>query len=455
LRWLVPKPDLQLMLDAPVDVVLSRKREQSPEEIVRQGAAYRGLARGNKSCTVIDASLEAAEVTAQAVDAIVRHLEIRTRREYPDWFTAPLDSGSKEFQLCALPSAKAPRFLIALDHGRVPAHALDFYQPYKAKANLFKSLIPAVVRLAPAPVRRRWIQTVPELPFSVDQLASRVTGVSRPLLTFSIAERNTFRKMTVQITAPDGTALGFCKIPLTEAARGRVRHEAETLARLRGTDGLEAHVPEILFAGPWQDEFVLIQAPVAGRRGPERFSTSHRQFLERLWKVDPVERAGSTLIDEVRGRWRTTDGSIPSSLRALVEMAFWVAEEQLAGRTIPCGLSHGDFAPWNTRQDGTCLRVFDWEAAASAVPIWWDIFHFDSQVAGLLGEDARCGFDFDSHPAGSGVYLLYLIRSICDAAVEVPEAPRGLPYRELQIRRRLTAHRKRGSGSPGREDLNQ
>src|SRR5207247_3384054 len=42
-------------------------------------------------------------------------------------------------------------------------------------------------------------------------------------------------------------------------------------------------------------------------------------------------------------------------------------------------LSHGDFAPWNVRDDGTEIYVFDWECSRDADLPAQDIFHFHFQ----------------------------------------------------------------------------
>jgi thymidylate kinase len=459
LRWLAPQPDLQLILDAPESVVLSRKQEQSPEEIRRQRAAYRKLAGDHDFCRVIDGSRTPSAVAAEASEAVIRYLETRARRDHPNWFASIPKSpdgvaevlscfvasepsgGGARLEFCALPSAREPRWLIAVDGGRVHEHALDLYQPYKVKARLLKTATLGLFRVAPSSVRRPWLRTAPQLPLGLDRLASQVTGTRRPLLSFAIGEQSLYRKMAVQIMGTDGVVLGYCKIPLTEIARRRVQHEAETLARLRQIKSLSPYLPEVLFAGVWQDEFVLVQAPATGKRGRDRFSGLHREFLEKLWSVNPVEKPGSLIVEDVQRRWLQSDGRISQSQRGWVEEALLSAASELDGLTVPCGISHGDFAPWNTRQDKTGLRVFDWEASQEA-PVWWDIFHFHSQVASLLGKDSGCGFDFQGHPASAGAYLLYLVASICDAVAENPEAPRGLQYRERILRRRLQGCRK-------------
>ncbi len=84
-RWLlrligrmIPKPELTLLLNAPPDVLWSRKQEVPFEEVVRQQQAYLQLARRSKSVVVIDAAQPLETVIEQAQAAILAHFSQRT-----------------------------------------------------------------------------------------------------------------------------------------------------------------------------------------------------------------------------------------------------------------------------------------------------------------------------------------------------------------------------------------
>lgn len=83
-RWLaralwrvVPKPDLVILLDAPVPILRARKLEVSPEETARQREAYRTLVGSLPNGHLIDAAQPVEQVAAQ-IDAIV--LDFLNRR---------------------------------------------------------------------------------------------------------------------------------------------------------------------------------------------------------------------------------------------------------------------------------------------------------------------------------------------------------------------------------------
>jgi thymidylate kinase len=81
LLWrIVPKPDVVLLLDAPADVVLSRKAELPYDEIVRQRAAYLALIRALPNGHVLDATQPFARMADAAIDVLLGHMAQRAAR---------------------------------------------------------------------------------------------------------------------------------------------------------------------------------------------------------------------------------------------------------------------------------------------------------------------------------------------------------------------------------------
>ena len=69
---LVPQPDLYILLDAPAEVLQSRKREVSLAESIRQRQAYFDVVSKMKNGIVLDASRPLDEVVAQVNSAILQ-----------------------------------------------------------------------------------------------------------------------------------------------------------------------------------------------------------------------------------------------------------------------------------------------------------------------------------------------------------------------------------------------
>jgi hypothetical protein len=260
----------------------------------------------------------------------------------------------------------------------------------------------------------------------LEWLVAETTGEERPRFSFSMGTALRPRKLTVQAMRPDGSILGYIKVPFDEEAAESVRYEAATLARLNCSSLLRLHIPAVLFAGEWRGRSVLFQSAGGADPGPARFSGLHVRFLHALRQSSAVQRSGAALVQETAARWETVAAQLDSGWRELGRDVLRVARRDLRGVEIACGLSHGDFVPWNTRVRDGRLFVFDWECAEWDMPIWWDLFHFDLQVGSLLHQDSGIEMARVEAPAWNSLYLLYLLNSVgrCveDGAGEAPFA---------------------------------
>jgi thymidylate kinase len=82
---LVPKPDLVLILDAPVRVILSRKQEVPPEDVLFQERVYLQLASSFSHSCVIDSTSRPTDVAAEAAKAVIEHLADRFESRHSYW----------------------------------------------------------------------------------------------------------------------------------------------------------------------------------------------------------------------------------------------------------------------------------------------------------------------------------------------------------------------------------
>jgi thymidylate kinase len=104
LRAFIPRPDLVFALDAPTQVVLSRKQEVAPEELQRQRETYLKEAMTLQRARVIDTSASVAEVATEVAKAIVEYSGHRLQQRCARWmaFSKPLEQAQ---DLGDLPSA--------------------------------------------------------------------------------------------------------------------------------------------------------------------------------------------------------------------------------------------------------------------------------------------------------------------------------------------------------------
>ena len=82
----IPGPDLLFVLDAPVEVLHTRKNEVAAAEVRRQRAAYQHLARTRTNFFLIDASLPIEKVLCQIQGIMLDYLE--KRRHQPTKFSS-------------------------------------------------------------------------------------------------------------------------------------------------------------------------------------------------------------------------------------------------------------------------------------------------------------------------------------------------------------------------------
>lgn len=440
LSKLVPRPGLMLVLDAPEETLLKRKRETTADEIRFERERYgrfvdRGLARR------IDASRRSEVVGLEACHAVLEALRLRFASRHGRWLAPSssadveqavsilsgrpngLDAGG-ERRFAVLPSA-APRWIIPLKAGLQEPDRLSVYVPYTLKARLLKAGLSAAMR-TPSSV---WVRSSVSLPAKgpLDTLVHQVLGESSANFTISLGTPGRYRKATIQITA-GGRVCGFLKVPLTPEAGDRVKQEAAVLARLSAVPRLRAMLPVVLLAEEWSGRFVLLEAPLSGRPGGVRFGSEHRVFLDELAKVEPAPRKAGAVLDEIGREWELVAGVLDAASRPAVAGIMSRIERDYSALTIRCGFSHGDFAPWNTRRGNDGLRVFDWEAAEPRKPQDWDAFHFHTQTASLLRRDAKYRIEGRA-PEAYCSYLLYLVQSTCRLLTEQSGDGRGLDYR--------------------------
>jgi thymidylate kinase len=72
-------PDLFFVLDAPIEILRSRKIEVSYEESVRQHVAYCKFAEQTKNAVLVDVSKSVEEAVSTVENAILSHLSVRAR----------------------------------------------------------------------------------------------------------------------------------------------------------------------------------------------------------------------------------------------------------------------------------------------------------------------------------------------------------------------------------------
>jgi peptidoglycan/xylan/chitin deacetylase (PgdA/CDA1 family) len=312
----------------------------------------------------------------------------------------------------ALPSRTAVRWLLPMGNTAVSTAGSQIYQPHKLMPRAVKKIFMGMIKTGFNDTWRSRVLVASKDRLPLETLVHAHTGEAQPVFALSFGREAAIRKLTVQVMRPDGEILGYMKLPFTEAATARVRNEAKALESLWTFPALRPHIPHLLHAGTWGGGYILFQSSLQGEPGPPSLSTAHHEFLETLWTVKRVDRTGFSLVDEVSAKWSKAVVSLDSKWKELGREALRRATRDLDGRIIRCGISHGDFAPWNTRVNQGKLLLFDWESSHPEAPTSWDIFHFGLQTAVSLNKRADNSFPGEcSESNESALYLLYLLSS--------------------------------------------
>jgi len=322
----------------------------------------------------------------------------------------------KEFAL--LPSASSARWIIPMGDAHCLRSGLNIYMPYATRARALKKLLVAISRLGWTGWARHRVVVASRKPLSFESLVSEITGEPCPVFALSLGKPGRFRKLTIQVMRSDGQVLGYMKFPLTPDAAGRIRRESAMLEHLSKFYSLRSQIPRLLFGGEWGQEYVLFQSAGSPLPAPAELGAFHQEFLKNLWTIEGFDKSGGTIVEEVGTHWRTAEQHLDSGWRELGRAALTTASEELSNLSVRCGITHGDFAPWNTCICDGRLFVFDWESAETNAPHHWDIFHFQAQVASLLNRKDSGQLPMNRSSGERALYLLYLLFSAGQAANE-------------------------------------
>jgi len=338
-----------------------------------------------------------------------------------------------------LPSGTAARWVIPLERPAFTVSGLQIYSPFSARARLLKRMLIPIARTGWTGWSRDRVLLASRKPAQIESLVRDATGESNPVFAFSLGTPGRFRKLTIQVTRPNGDLLGYLKLPLTLSANQRVQREAAALEQLGSFTALQPQIPRVLHAGPWAGASILFQSGGPAESAPVKFGQLHQDFLDKLWNSKKATRPGNALVEEVGARWKTVEAKLDSPWRSLAAAALARASQDLNNVSVECGVTHGDFAPWNTRLLNNELYVFDWESASENVPRLWDVFHYHVQVESLLRLRIGSGLESNSPRSGASLLLLYLLHSACDSLQETsPDASRALQYRHELLTAQLS-----------------
>jgi hypothetical protein len=347
--------------------------------------------------------------------------------------TAQGDSLRQRFAV--FPSRQEPRCLVPVGDAGATLAGFHGYRPYEFRDRVVKGVLAQLVRTGWS----GWAMHSLYLgePLGLKALVANITGERNPVFAMLLSTPGKYRKLTIQVMRPGGKTIGYVKLALSKPALARVRHEAAVLHDLAA---LRPRVPRVLYAGEWQDSYLVFLSALEGRPGPAELSGMHVEFLEKLAAIGRATKPGRILVEEIGARWEEVAWRCDWRWQRIGAAALAEARRELDGVTVPCALSHGDFSPWNTRVHDGELGVCDWENCAAQAPIGWDTFHFSVEAARARRKSWKAEFDFNGVPGARGLFLLYLVDSLGQALEEQTDSPDALECRRQLLTNELGMH---------------
>jgi hypothetical protein len=345
-------------------------------------------------------------------------------------------------RFAVLPNPTRPRLLLPLGSGGAASRALHHHTSHRRLVRVAKPLMAGGLRTGLA---RRLVRNQLSVSIAEDTPAE---ALSRLLLKEHLREvmgreietaikfipRAPHRKPTMQILSPAGEVLAYVKVGWNQLTRDLVRNEAHTLEILERGQPHTFQVPRVLHAGRWDRLELLMLAPL----GPQR----RRQSLLRKPPIEATSELGS-LRGTARGPlaaseyWAGIKERTARAARALDSgSSLGVLVEQVGRRygatELSHGFSHGDWVPWNMRQMGERLYVWDWERSGPLAPLGLDCLHFEFQVALFINKLApvtaakrvlgRPAFSLDALGVPESLRQLLLCLHLVEMALRFDEA---------------------------------
>lgn len=234
------------------------------------------------------------------------------------------------------------------------------------------------VRWGVAPRLLRWPRVTVQQPTGSDSLVGHLEQQIGPRLHAAIAigppRQN--RKPIVQLLTGQGRTVAFVKVGVTDVTRELVRRESASLQQVSAGTVPSLIVPQVLFAGTWQDTEVMALSALPRASG-DRVSPALR--LAAMQEVAAVAGrhdaayASSAYRDRL-GAELDRPGSLAARLRTVAQQL-----DSSSSTPVSFGAWHGDWAPWNMAAHDGRVMLWDWERFETGVPVGFDALHFELQ----------------------------------------------------------------------------
>ena len=417
----IPKPDLFLIIDVPEKQLLARKQELTVEELQQQRKSYRCLSNDDfLNAVVIDGNMSPECVTRRASEVCLDFMASRYRKrrgislpnQPPEdlaWISSLLVHGDDarfaetpphasnvtpdpQMAFSWLKLSGGRSYLIPCGSHQSTVSALQLYNAQTWKARLGGFLLTTKTGWTLAKCFAPKVRLIypekedNEVPSGVFLDHLRTLFSSKNLnFAISLGTPGPQRKPVVQIATGGGSILGYAKVGWNKLTNDLVEVEIDICRRLADYGPNSFQVPSVIHCGKWQQQSFCVQSAPDGYIVPASRKIDD-DYLCVLAEMSTIGYFHAPFVDSLfwkrlKERIRFIRNQYQHDILGQLTSA---VEQSIGKEPISFHLSHGDFAPWNSRIVNQRLFLFDWEQAEWSAPAGRDFFHFATQCRLLL-----------------------------------------------------------------------
>ncbi|MBN2089865.1 phosphotransferase [candidate division KSB1 bacterium] len=278
----------------------------------------------------------------------------------------------------AIPSIEAPRLLIPTVNGRLYRSGFRIHNTAAFKNQLIKLGLRQGYLIAKN-MSQKTIFSTPELANLLQKVQQEMKSKDKLWCSGYVGSSGKNQKLTLQLMRSNGQVLGYLKIADNPSNQAFMKNEYEICEKLKSLKFVNGKVPSTLYWGEWQNFQVMVQEPLDLRAKFVGLDLNEKMVLFLLELIEMTGRKerfeNSSFMERLSHdlqKLRSSHKELNSSILGDVVKIL----KRLEKLELPFGVHHGDFTPYNVRQYGQELTVFDWEFARADYPPLFDLFHF-------------------------------------------------------------------------------
>ena len=278
-------------------------------------------------------------------------------------------AGAKSYTHVGYPSSCHMQLVLPRDRA-LAREAARFFMPARRRMIAFFRAIACRVRGGGQP--DRYIATR-----MLDQLSKQGFD-SHAAHAISVGTPGPYNKQSILHFDRSKGRLLLSKFGCGPAVVNLLDNEAAWLSRLAEVDELVGQVPRLVGSGKEDDCAWVTQTIALGHAPRSKFRRAQLDFLNILQKSVPQYPGADSLsmLSSMRRRLSDIGSKLAPRHVELLEEAIVGLEELLSTCDVPVVVAHRDFVPWNMRDVGGRLFVYDWEYASNGYTPTYDAFHF-------------------------------------------------------------------------------